>query len=28
VMDVSPKGLIAWPAFYPGKPEIWVAELR
>jgi Tol biopolymer transport system component/DNA-binding winged helix-turn-helix (wHTH) protein len=28
VMDVSPDHLIAWPAFYPGKPEIWVAELR
>jgi Tol biopolymer transport system component/DNA-binding winged helix-turn-helix (wHTH) protein len=28
VMDVSPNQLIAWPTFYPGKSEIWVAELR
>jgi hypothetical protein len=28
VMDVSPKHVIAWPAFHAGKAEIWVAELR
>jgi Tol biopolymer transport system component/DNA-binding winged helix-turn-helix (wHTH) protein len=26
--DVSPRHVIAWPAFHEGKPETWITELR
>ena len=28
MFDVSRDGVIVWPAFHAGKPEIWTATLR
>jgi hypothetical protein len=27
-IDVSPRHVVAWPAFHEGKPETWITELR